>query len=182
MKTLILIASLMFTLSGFANTCVDDPQDTVAKKISEQLPKQDELKSYQSVRSNYSLLLDHKEAIKSIVVNRSQYRADAVIVVKFNDGSDARIHFNKIELGSRLIGNVYQVLKNVTRSNRNSMTINQKQLNAIMNSRTVLALTAKADYSDAETEIGSSEFQSCTLDLEVRARGAKVDQFSGGLF
>ena len=116
-------------------------------------------------------------------MNRSQYRADAVIVISFNDGSDARIHFNKIELGSRLIGNVYQVLKNVTRSNRNSMTINQKQLNAIMNSKTVSALTAKADYSDAETEIGSvEEFKSCTLDLEVRARGAKVDQFSGGLF
>lgn len=185
MKKLIIACSFLFTLTGaFANTCTDDPEDTISRKISEQLGSQSELKKYPSARSTYSSILANQDSIKSISLSRGRnWTSNVSINIKFDDGSDARINFNRHELGPRTMQNVYYAINVFTKSNRVNMKLGLNQLNKIMGSRTVKPLTAKVDYQDADTEIGSKEeFESCTLELEVRAQGAKVDQFSGGLF
>lgn len=185
MKKLIIACSLLFTLTGaFANTCIDDPEDTISRKISEQIGSQEELKSYPSARGTFAYILDNQDSIKAINLNRGRnWKSNVAIKVKFNDGSDALINFNLHELGSRTMQNVYYAINVFTKSKAVNMKLSLEQLNKIMGSRTVKPLTAKVDYQDAETEIGPKEdFESCTLELEVRARGAKVDQFTGGLF
>lgn len=185
MKNLIITCSFLFTLTGaFANTCTDDPEDTISRKISEQIGNQTELKKYPSARNTYSSILENQDSIKSISLSRGRnWKSNVSIKVKFIDGSDARINFNLHELGSRTMQNVYYAINVFTKSKSTDMRIDLDELNKIMGSRTVKPLTAKVDYQDAETEIGSKEdYESCTLELEVRAAGAKVDQFTGGLF
>jgi len=185
MKNLIIACSFLFTLTGaFANTCSDDPEDTISRKISEQVGSQEELKTYPSARNTYYSILENQDSIKAISLSRGRnWKSNVSIKVKFNDGSDARINFNLHELGSRTMQNVYYAINVFTKSNKVNMKLDIDQLNKIMGSKTVKPLTAKVDYQDAETEIGrKEEFESCTLELEVRAQGAKVDQFTGGLF
>lgn len=185
MKNLIIACSLLFTLtSAFANTCIDDPEDTISRKISEQVGNQDELKSYPSARGTYAYINDNQDSIKGISLNRGRnWKSNVSIKVKFEDGSDALINFNLHELGSRTMQNVYYAINVFTKSKSLNMNLSLEQLNKIMGSRTVKPLTAKVDYQDADTEIGSKEdFENCTLELEVRAPGARIDQFTGGLF
>jgi hypothetical protein len=185
MKKLIIACSFLFTLTGaFANTCTDDPEETISRKISEQVSDQAELKTYPSARGTYAYINDNQDSIKNISLARGRnWKSNVSIKVKFNDGSDARINFNLHELGSRTMQNVYYAINVFTKSKAVNMKLNLEQLNKIMGSKTVKPLTAKVDYQDADTEIGSKEnFEHCSLELEVRAQGAKVDQFTGGLF
>lgn len=185
MKKLIIACSFLFTLtSAFANTCIDDPEDTISRKISDDLAKIDNGRTYMNARSTYYNILDNEESIKSISLSRTNsFKSNVSIQVKFNDGSDAKIHFNSIELGGRTIQNVNYAVNVFTKSKAKEMKLSVDQLNKIMASKTVSPLTAKVDYLDAESEIGAKEdFEHCTLELEVRVKGAKVDQFTDGLF
>ncbi len=185
MKTLILAATLIFSLtSAFANTCVEDPEDSISRKISEASPETLENVSYPTARNTFSYIEDHESEIKNITLLRGKnFRFDIRINLMFKDGSDANIVFNAHELGNQNMKNVYFTINTIARSKQLKTNLSYDKLSKIMKSRTLTNLTAKTDYLDQETEIGSKvALESCTLELDVRAKGAKMDGLTAGAF
>lgn len=185
MKTLILAATLLFTLSSaFANTCVDDPEDTVSRQISEAIPETLENVRYPTARNTFSYIEDHESEIKRITLFRGKnFRSDIRIHLKFKDGSDANILFNVHELGNQNMRNIFLTVNTIAKSRRLKADLTFNKLSKIMKSRTVSNLTAKTDYLDQDTELGSKvALETCTLELDVRVKGAKMDSFTAGAF
>lgn len=185
MKTLILAATLLFSLtSAFANTCVSDPEDTISRKIREAIPETLENVSYPSARNTFSYIEDHESEIKNITLIRGKnFREDMRIHLNFKDGSDANILFNVHELGNQNMKNVFSTVNTIARSRHLKADLSYDKLSKIMKSRTVSNLTAKTDYLDQELEIGSKvEMGTCTLELDIRVKGAKMDSFTAGAF
>lgn len=105
------------------------------------------------------------------------------IHLKFKDESDANILFNYHELGQRNMINVFQTINTIARARQLKADLSFDKLKKIMKSNTVTHLTAKTDYLDQESEIGSKvEMGPCTLELDVRVKGAKMDGFTAGAF
>lgn len=185
MKTLILAATLLFTLtSAFANTCKSDPEDTIARNINEAIPETLENVSYPSARNTFSYIEDHESEIKHITLFRGKnFRSDIRIQLKFKDGSDANILFNVHELGNSNMRNVFLTINSIARSRHLKTDLAYNKLTKIMKSKTISNLTAKIDYLDQETELGSKvDLETCTLELDVRVKGAKMDSFTAGAF
>lgn len=174
----------MFSLSALANTCIDDPEDTVARKISNEIPEVTAGASYPNSQRTFEYVRDQYDSIDKIVLIRGKNAQQKMAIsIKFNDGSDAVVVFNRHELGAGNMQNVFNTITKITKSRRTVINLSKRDLSDIMKSRTVSNFTAKTDYNDQETEIGAKEdLNRCTIELELRARGAVVDDFSGGLF
>jgi hypothetical protein len=185
MKKLILAATILLSLtSALANTCKSDPEDTIARKINETIPETLEDVSYPSARNTFSYIEDHEDKIKNITLFRgNNFRADIRIHLNFKDGSDANILFNVYELGNSNMKNVFLTINSIARSKQLKADLSYDKLSKIMKSKTLTHLTAKTDYLDQETELGSKvALERCTLELDVRVKGAKMDSFTAGAF
>lgn len=184
MKKLIFACTLLFSLSALANTCIDDPEDTISRKISTEIPEVVVGAKYPNVNRSFEYIRDHYDSIDKIVLVRGKNASQKMAIsIKFNDGSDAVVVFNRHELGQGTMNNVFNSITRITKSKRTVINLDKRALSDIIKSRAVTNLSAKSDYLDQESEIGAKgDLNKCTIELELRASDARVDEFSNGLF
>lgn len=163
----------MFTQVSFANTCKSDPEDTIARKISERMPELQEGAKLPSLYIAVTSTLNHSENI----TRTELLRANDFISIKvfFEDGSDVSIGFTQSELGKKAVNNLNGEINKIIRNkNYKKQSITQGQLESILFSKAVRDLSVEHQYFDAETELGSKiPYEYCSIEFEVKASTAK---------